>query len=552
MRGLVLRYSAFLRMLFFKNVKGENRLIFNITGLFFVVITQFLLSGVLFFFLHTSITRFDNRLEADLKLAKAIKTDLAILSFEPVISAPALKKLLQSADLLSRDTRRGQSWKLMKASLRNLDKDVSGSEKGWNNQEIDDGLIKCRVLTDELVRFLIEKRQNINDKLLSKIIIFEIGLILITIILVCTGSILLTKNLRKQQSEIAYFESLAYQLKGGLLDKIQYNYQGKALTDLNEALIKYIQLLKERYQAVKDQFKNINFQANEISLFSKQNNIFYEDIKGNLEHLVEHTYYQVDQYQILAERIKELNTKLGDSEEQIILFRESLKSGVKVFREAPEAIKEIEIQVKKREQYLKKITGDLYQLQSLLDQLLQTGSIFQNVAEQNTLLALNASIEAARADTAAGGFDIAAEEIARLAEKIGRVSKELLAVVDVMGNKGSAALKTLEIDLTRSNEVKRFIEAVGNKISIFCLRLGQLLEEAIQYSIQIEELEDKRKSLEELASSLIDLNQKSQNNYGRAEAAIEVIKKSGETMAATEQLDTLISELKQLMNKIAI
>lgn len=552
MRELIQRCASFFRTLFLKNVKCKNRLIFNVTGLFFVVVIHFLLSVLLFFFLHASITRCDKRLEADLKLANSIKTDLTVLSSDLDFSGPTLKQLINSVDLLSKDTRKEQSWKLTKATLTNLVKVVSDSENGYDNQEIDDGLIKSRVLADGLVQILIEKRQSINEKLLSEVIIFEIGLIFITIILVCIGAVLLTKALRKQQSEIAYFESIAYQLKSGQLDKIQLNYPGRDLTDLNEALIGYIQLLKERYQTVKDQIKNLNFQANEIALFSSQNGSYYTEIKRSLEHLVEHTYQQIDRYQILAKRIKSLNVKLSDSEEQILGLRESLKSGVKVFRETPEAIREITVQVKKREQYLKKVVGDLCHLQSILDQLLQTGSIFQNVAEQNTLLALNASIEAARAETAAGGFDIAAEEIANLAEKIGRVSKGLLAVVDTMGSKGKAALKTLEIDLVHNNEVKRFIETVGNKINIFCLKLGQLLEEAVQYSIQIKELEDRRKSLEELATSLGDLDQKSQNNYGRAEAAIEVIKNSGETMAATEQLDLLISELRQLMNKIAI
>ena len=84
------------------------------------------------------------------------------------------------------------------------------------------------------------------------------------------------------------------------------------------------------------------------------------------------------------------------------------------------------------------------------------------------------------------------------------------------------------------------------------LKLSQLLEETIQYSMEIKELEDKRRSLGELASSLGDINEKSHSNFGRAKAALEVIKKSGEDLTVKEQLDSLVVELKHLLNRITI
>ncbi|MGE5606206.1 MAG: methyl-accepting chemotaxis protein [Bacteroidota bacterium] len=546
-------FASLLKVLFFKSIKGNNRLIYNIAGLFFIAVFHLTVSVVLFFWLHASIIKTDKVFEADLKLAHSIKTDLVILSSQLDFSTPTLNRLVNQVDMLSFNCRAERSWKLTKASLTNMIELASGSKKnGAHNQEIDDGIIKSQVLIDDLIRILMEKREAARYKLLSKATIYETSAILIIVLLVCVGAFLLTKSLKEQQSEVAYFESLAYQFKGGQLDKIQFNYRGKILTTLNQVISSYIQQLKERYRAVKEEIKKINFQLNEISLFSKQNISFYNEIKRGLEQTIEQNHDQIDKYRELDEQIKSLDLQLEGSQQQIFELHESVKNKARVFHEAPEGIKEIEIRINKREEYLKKVVSDLYQLRSALERLLQTGSIFQNVAEQNVLLALNASIEAARAEGSAGGFDIAAEEIANLAVKIGRVSKELLAVVDTMSVKGNAALKTLEIDLARNNEVKHFIEGVSTKITIFCLKLSQLLEETIQYSIQIEELEDRRRTLGELASSLGDINQKSQTNFGRAEAALEVIKKSGENLSVTEQLDSLMAELKHLMNKITI
>lgn len=550
MHGLAQRFASSLKLLFFKDIKGENRLIFNFTGLFILVIAYFILSAGLFFYLHFSVIRNDSLLADDLKLAGSVKQELATLSFERNQSGENLNRLTNLIDTLSKAGKTGQSWEQIKTGLEKLLQISSDPKLVHNNPDIYDALIQSRASIDELTRTLIEKRQNVNEGLISKVFIYEIVLILLVIILVCFGVLFVIKTVKNQQSEIAYFESLAYQFKGGKIDKISFNYQGKDLAELNQVIIRYVQLLKERYQTVKNQIKNLNFQFNEVLQFFKQDDLFYTEIKRELEQLVNRVYDQDDKYQVVADKIKFLNSDLKDSHEQIKNLHQSLISGFQIFQKAPETIALLEIKVKKREQYLKKVVGGLYQLRDILEQLLHTGSIFQNVAEQNALLALNASIEAARAETAVGGFDIAAEEIAQLAEKVGRVSKELLAVVDTMRVNGNAALKTLETDLAYNNNMKNFFEAAGNKINVFALKLKSLLEEAIQYSVQIEELDEKRKSLEALVVYLGELNQKSRNNYGRAKVALDVIEKSGETMAITEQFDSILTELRHLLNKI--
>jgi methyl-accepting chemotaxis protein len=551
MPGLSQRFASFMKALFFKEIKGENRLIFNFTGLFIVAITYFFLSIGLFSYLHFSVTRNDSWLARDLEVANSIKGELATFTFGQNHSNEVLIRLANSIDSISNAGKAEQSWKLCKTGLDKLMR-VASDPKHDNDPEIYNSLVQSRASIDELVQSLIEKGQHINESLISKALIYQVALILLIVIFVFFGVLAVIKTAKKQVSEIAYFESLAYQFKGGRLDKIAFDCQSRDFTELNHAIIRYIQLLNERYQTVKDQIKNLNFQSHEISLFFKQNDTFYTEIKQELEHLIERVYEQDDKYLRLAEGINLLNCDLIDSQQLISDSHQSLKKWRQVFQDVPESIAKIETRVKKREEYLKRVVGDLYQLRSILEQLLHTGSIFQTVAEQNALLALNASIEAARADTAEGGFDIAAEEIAELAEKIGRVSKELLTVVDTMGVKGNAALKTLETDLAHNNNLKYFIEAAGNKINAFALKLSALLEEAIQYSVQIEKLDEKRKSLEELVVDLGELNQKSQNNYGKTEAALDVIQKSGETITIAEEFDLLIVELKNLLKKIAV
>lgn len=545
-------FASLLKTIFLKDLRGGNRLIFNITGLFFVVVFQFTIGVSLFWLLHSSVIKNEKALEADLKHAYSIQTDLALLTIKADSVNPTLNRMINKISLLSGDNQTLSSWKQAKTSLIDLAKAFSNSEKGSNLQEIEEEFIRSKVLIGELIEDLIQKRQIINDKQLSKIIIYAISSLLVTIIVFGIGLLLLTRSQKNLQSEIAYFEGLAYQFKDGDLAQVQFDHSRKKLVSLNQALNNYIQRLRERYRAVKERIKKLNFQVNEIDLFSQQNKSLYSKIKQDLGQLITETYNVVDNYQVLAERLSSLDVKLEDARRQIFVLHDSFKNAALFFEKAPQGITAIETQVKKREQFLKTIIGDLYQLRSTFEYLLQTGSIFQNVAEQNTLLALNASIEAARLESSAGGFGIAAEEIAGLSEKIGRVSKELLTVVETMEAKGNAALRTLESDLVRNNEVKHYVEGVGNKIKVFCLKLNQLLDKIVGYGIQIEELEERRQSLAKLAASLGDINRSSQTDFGRAEAALEILNKSGETLTVTEQIESLVIELKDLISNVAI
>ncbi len=110
MRGIAKRCAAFLKALFFKKVKSENRLIYNVTGLLIVVFLHFFISIGLLLFTHYQITSFNNQLQTDLKLVEAVKKDLASLSLREDFSTASWQRLFDTINLLSAATRSEPQW----------------------------------------------------------------------------------------------------------------------------------------------------------------------------------------------------------------------------------------------------------------------------------------------------------------------------------------------------------------------------------------------------------------------------------------------------------
>jgi methyl-accepting chemotaxis protein len=125
----------------------------------------------------------------------------------------------------------------------------------------------------------------------------------------------------------------------------------------------------------------------------------------------------------------------GDLDEAINLAsetRESLTHNHRVTGEFVDYLKNVASTVQESSSHQDSISQKMYQLSNHAEQSKEVLGIIGDIAEQTNLLALNATIEAARAGEHGRGFAVVADEVSKLAEKTRHSLGEIDAIIQII------------------------------------------------------------------------------------------------------------------------
>jgi len=162
------------------------------------------------------------------------------------------------------------------------------------------------------------------------------------------------------------------------------------------------------------------------------------------------------------------------------------------------------------------VGSTIEELTAQADEMDEIVEIIQNISDQTNMLALNASIEAARADGVGDSFGVVADEIKSLAEE----SREQSAEIETMITNVESATKKTATELTETvNEIEVAIDAVSETVDSF---------------------HKVRESVTETASGAREVAAATDDH---AESAEEVAAMVDETVTNLERLKEQISEL---------
>ncbi len=222
----------------------------------------------------------------------------------------------------------------------------------------------------------------------------------------------------------------------------------------------------------------------------------------------------------------------GQASEAAVNASHETERGINVANESIAAIELLADEVQKSSDAIYELKQDSDEIESVLN-------VIFDVAEQTNLLALNAAIEAARAGEQGRGFAVVADEVRTLAKKTEESTGQIQAMIERL-KKGTE--KVVQVMEKGSTQAGVSVESSGKTSGSL-----DLINTAVTRINEMNEQIHRVTQQQQYAANDIHANVS-----GVCELMEKTVNATSKSKQASEQVDNLAGELKNIVNKFNI
>lgn len=214
------------------------------------------------------------------------------------------------------------------------------------------------------------------------------------------------------------------------------------------------------------------------------------DSTQSLDQLLNVNQETIESIHEASEASKELAKTNGDLEEKISAVTSEMKFASDTIEGSRENFEAMGGIVDNLDKFIKNITNEVGTLRTEFDNISTKAQSIDDIAENTTILALNASIEANRAGEAGKGFAVVASETSNLAQSTKGFSREILSSMNELRNvvvqlqkQVEAVTGVIEKTNTTVSEVTEGFETIkesGSKVSVHLDDVLRLQDENVE------------------------------------------------------------------------
>ena len=344
---------------------------------------------------------------------------------------------------------------------------------------------------------------------------------------------ILVKNITKGISYVTQIEE----------GHLGFDMDQKLLTrkDVIGDLCRSIQVLEQRlFDIITDVKKQCDVLSEATDYSSKQTEDAISSvmqIDKTIQDIANTSNVQAQNAASAGESVAEMGNMIENTGEQVDALTNTTNTMSEASNQAKAILNELNENMKEVREAVKVVSGQTSQTHVSVQEVGKMTQVITDIANQTTLLSLNASIEAARAGEQGKGFAVVASEIQQLAEQSNNAATEIQDTLRKLWEDSDSSVATM-------NEVEKIIQEQDKKISntndIF-----QTVEDNIEHSIcGIEEIKTKTQALNQTREKTVQVVQ------DVASSAQENAASTEETSAFTNQVTEKVSGIETAMNNI--
>ena len=272
----------------------------------------------------------------------------------------------------------------------------------------------------------------------------------------------------------------------------------------------------------------VNHSANDISMVTshtaeniEMQTIMTQDIQNNLEKTVKKADHMV-QVAKYSHQLNEENAKC----------MEQLKSEADILAETNTLVSESMIQLQKNVEDVKDITNTIFAISS-----------------KTNLLALNASIESARAGEAGRGFAVVADEIRALSEKTRVETQNITTILQSLEHHVNETAKAVERSVRVGSEQELMIAEVAEQFACLNENVNELVSDIDEVETMLGELEHANT---EIVNSIVQLSATTEEVSASAQQSADLTEQNFKTSEEAHQMLDGVMKVSHQMDKYLV
>lgn len=326
-------------------------------------------------------------------------------------------------------------------------------------------------------------------------------LVLVACLLSVIISVVISSGVKKS---VKYMTDKIQVISEGDL-KVRFMIQGKSefadissrLNQMLEGVSTLIIRAKEVNGKVTDSVQNLNKSSNSIKESSSYISVVMSELENGMTNQAEDTIASYEELEALAESIEKVADETLEISEIALVTEKHLVDN-------NEAIDELSIRAKETSTIMFEIIHAIDDLEKQTKQIEEIINVVYEIADETSLLSLNASIESARAGANGKGFQVIAEEIRKLAEESKESTEKISQIIAETSHTAQHATKTAMDARQTIERQEGAVGAVYKSFEEMKLKLESLIRIVSEVTGNVSVMGDKKgetvKNMESISS----------------------------------------------------